>query len=214
MRRAGQCSRTDKRRIHRILQSGVVPAQREATRYGLGRYGTWRSLVSALDWGSRGREFKSPRPDEAPRNLTISRPRRGGRAKGIAPGGRIPQCEAHRPLGRGFGCDRRHGRAGGLRQRKRQPSLERQPSECRGQADRDQRRYDYRPDLEPGLAAPAHPGLHQRGAELRDVAGCRRSETEAREHGGSARDFLRQLRSKSQQRSHPDRSVGSRERAR
>src|SRR5439155_2086367 len=27
--------------------------------------GTWRSLVSALDWGSRGREFKSPRPDGA-----------------------------------------------------------------------------------------------------------------------------------------------------
>ena len=25
--------------------------------------GLWRSLVSALDWGSRGREFKSPRPD-------------------------------------------------------------------------------------------------------------------------------------------------------
>src|ERR671924_1530303 len=27
-------------------------------------FGPWRSLVSALDWGSRGREFKSPRPDE------------------------------------------------------------------------------------------------------------------------------------------------------
>ena len=26
--------------------------------------GTWRSLVSALDWGPRGREFKSRRPDE------------------------------------------------------------------------------------------------------------------------------------------------------
>ncbi len=25
--------------------------------------GLWRSLVSALDWGSRGREFKSPQPD-------------------------------------------------------------------------------------------------------------------------------------------------------
>lgn len=26
--------------------------------------GLWRSLVSALDWGSRGREFKSPQPDQ------------------------------------------------------------------------------------------------------------------------------------------------------
>jgi hypothetical protein len=25
--------------------------------------GLWRSLVSALDWGSRGRGFKSPQPD-------------------------------------------------------------------------------------------------------------------------------------------------------
>ena len=30
--------------------------------YALGS-GLWRSLVSALDWGSRGREFKSPQPD-------------------------------------------------------------------------------------------------------------------------------------------------------
>ncbi len=29
--------------------------------------GLWRSLVSALDWGSRGREFESPQPDEVPR---------------------------------------------------------------------------------------------------------------------------------------------------
>jgi hypothetical protein len=27
--------------------------------------GLWRSLVSALDWGSRGREFKSPQPDSS-----------------------------------------------------------------------------------------------------------------------------------------------------
>jgi hypothetical protein len=27
------------------------------------RHGLWRSLVSALDWGSRGREFESPQPD-------------------------------------------------------------------------------------------------------------------------------------------------------
>src|SRR5205823_8613105 len=26
-------------------------------------HGLWRSLVSALDWGSRGREFKSRQPD-------------------------------------------------------------------------------------------------------------------------------------------------------
>ena len=38
--------------------------------------GPWRSLVSALDWGSRGREFKSPRPDEShlnvPERLAVS----------------------------------------------------------------------------------------------------------------------------------------------
>ena len=26
-------------------------------------FGAWRSLASALDWGSRGRRFKSCRPD-------------------------------------------------------------------------------------------------------------------------------------------------------
>src|SRR5471030_1815931 len=31
-----------------------------------GSNGLWRSLVSALDWGSRGREFKSPQPDAKP----------------------------------------------------------------------------------------------------------------------------------------------------
>ena len=35
-------------------------------------HGTWRSLVSALDWGSRGREFKSPRPDLSPDTWTRS----------------------------------------------------------------------------------------------------------------------------------------------
>src|SRR5437870_10994123 len=30
----------------------------------LSPFGLWRSLVSALDWGSRGREFKSPQPDK------------------------------------------------------------------------------------------------------------------------------------------------------
>jgi len=37
--------------------------------------GPWRSLVSALDWGSRGREFKSPRPDRKPRGQTKDSPR-------------------------------------------------------------------------------------------------------------------------------------------
>ncbi len=29
-----------------------------------GKAGMWRSLVSALDWGSRGRRFKSGHPDQ------------------------------------------------------------------------------------------------------------------------------------------------------
>ena len=33
--------------------------------------GTWRSLVSALVWGTRGRRFKSGRPDDMDRILTI-----------------------------------------------------------------------------------------------------------------------------------------------
>jgi hypothetical protein len=32
---------------------------------GVCRLGLWRSLVSALDWGSRGREFESPQPDHS-----------------------------------------------------------------------------------------------------------------------------------------------------
>ena len=34
-------------------------------RYARCSHGLWRSLVSALDWGSRGREFKSPQPDKS-----------------------------------------------------------------------------------------------------------------------------------------------------
>ena len=30
------------------------------------RYGLWRSLVSALVWGTRGRRFKSSQPDAIP----------------------------------------------------------------------------------------------------------------------------------------------------
>ena len=43
------------------------------------KFGTWRSPVSALDWGSRGREFKSPRSDKKdwyPQSFFIS-PSRG-----------------------------------------------------------------------------------------------------------------------------------------
>ena len=32
-----------------------------------GHVGLWRSLVSALDWGSRGRGFKSRQPDQIKR---------------------------------------------------------------------------------------------------------------------------------------------------
>ena len=39
------------------------------------RYGLWRSLVSALVWGTRGREFKSRRSDHFPfRRLLICLP--------------------------------------------------------------------------------------------------------------------------------------------
>ena len=31
--------------------------------YGFPRCGAWRSLVSALVWGTKGREFESRRPD-------------------------------------------------------------------------------------------------------------------------------------------------------
>ena len=34
--------------------------------YGLLRCGAWRSLVSALVWGTKGRRFESGRPDSNP----------------------------------------------------------------------------------------------------------------------------------------------------
>lgn len=37
--------------------------------YGLHRRGAWRSLVSALVWGTKGRRFESGRPDE----ISVSR---------------------------------------------------------------------------------------------------------------------------------------------
>ena len=37
------------------------------------KFGLWRSLASALAWGARGREFKSPQPDQIPQRLTNPR---------------------------------------------------------------------------------------------------------------------------------------------
>ena len=42
--------------------SDVAPVTRPGREYD-GDDGTWRSLVSALVWGTRGRRFKSGRPD-------------------------------------------------------------------------------------------------------------------------------------------------------
>ena len=46
-------------------------------------YGLWRSLVSALVWGTRGREFESPHPDRiyqvcCDRLVPVSALHRGG----------------------------------------------------------------------------------------------------------------------------------------
>src|SRR5262249_17646231 len=40
--------------------------------YGLPRCGAWRSLVSALVWGTKGRRFESGRPDSQARLWTSS----------------------------------------------------------------------------------------------------------------------------------------------
>src|ERR671931_330342 len=50
--------------------------------YGVLRRGAWRSLVSALVWGTRGPEFKSRRPDskaaaEADFSMARAAPRSG-----------------------------------------------------------------------------------------------------------------------------------------
>src|SRR6185436_1569947 len=37
--------------------------ERSRVSYGSPRCGAWRSLVSALVWGTKGREFESRRPD-------------------------------------------------------------------------------------------------------------------------------------------------------
>ena len=43
-----------------VGESGAVVPEALSSR---GAFGAWRSLASALDWGSRGRRFKSCRPD-------------------------------------------------------------------------------------------------------------------------------------------------------
>jgi hypothetical protein len=49
-----------------IVRSFRKVSEREGARFGeryTRRSGAWRSLVSALVWGTRGPEFKSRRPD-------------------------------------------------------------------------------------------------------------------------------------------------------
>jgi hypothetical protein len=41
--------------------------ERSRVSYGSPRPGAWRSLVSALVWGTKGRRFESGRPDSNPR---------------------------------------------------------------------------------------------------------------------------------------------------
>ena len=42
--------------------------------------GAWRSLASALEWGSRGRRFKSARPDQPSLKLRlVNQPITGGK---------------------------------------------------------------------------------------------------------------------------------------
>ena len=63
--------------LERIFQRGGARACRfrEPTRTRLESTvpGLWRSLVSALDWGSRGREFESPQPDTVTRGFSETR---------------------------------------------------------------------------------------------------------------------------------------------
>jgi hypothetical protein len=56
-------------------------------RSGACRHGTWRSLVSALVWGTRGRRFKSGRPDGS-----VVRADEG--SSGTPPAGRATGTEA------------------------------------------------------------------------------------------------------------------------
>jgi hypothetical protein len=55
------------------MQARSMNAQ-EAAKLLSKPYGAWRSLVSALVWGTRGPEFKSRRPDEeSPANAGLFR---------------------------------------------------------------------------------------------------------------------------------------------
>ena len=49
--------------------------ERSRVSYGSLRCGAWRSLVSALVWGTKGREFESRRPDcdSGPRGSPVLR---------------------------------------------------------------------------------------------------------------------------------------------
>ena len=46
-----------------VLPLGAASRRKLFTKHGVSNYGLWRSLASALDWGSRGRRFKSCQPD-------------------------------------------------------------------------------------------------------------------------------------------------------
>src|SRR5688572_500406 len=56
----------------------------------VGSSGLWRSLVSALDWGSRGRRFKSSQPDhQEVRSAPVQpAPARGGAGRHVPTSGR------------------------------------------------------------------------------------------------------------------------------
>src|SRR6056297_2821524 len=55
----------------RISRSGRGAATELGRVVGPHTYGLWRSLVSALVWGTRGREFESPQPDWVSRDREI-----------------------------------------------------------------------------------------------------------------------------------------------
>ena len=54
-----------------------MPALLGPSGFGGNPSGAWRSLVSALDWGSRGRKFESSRPDRKPKSLAATRLQQG-----------------------------------------------------------------------------------------------------------------------------------------
>jgi hypothetical protein len=48
--------------VHRQIHLQISELGWECAR--IEQIGLWRSLASALAWGARGREFKSPQPDQ------------------------------------------------------------------------------------------------------------------------------------------------------